>query len=582
MSIRTTGSSRLAVLTLLWLVGCAVPVPPTGGPPDSTPPTLESSEPAPGATAVSTDHLVFTFSEPVDENSFLTAFSMSPDMEGRPDISRSGRRVKVRLPGTLRSETTYRVTLDVALRDARGVSLDAPVTLAFSTGDTIDRARLSGRVVGAADGAPVRGVDILAFASADSTALSDGPLYRTQTGSDGQFELDYVRPGSYFVVGVTDRNRNRTIDPGEAIAVPPVEAVVADSAGTAPDQPWILASRDALAPTLDRVRAVSGSSIELRFSETLFAWLDAPLPAPDLVLTDSSGQSVPIDAWWIGEDRPRTVWASTGNLAPGTWNLSGIISLADSSGNAVGAVDTDFEVKEGLPSPDAVSILSWLPDSLDAADSGVKILWPIEHPGVRLSRPAADVRVERTDTLGAVVSDPLDPVDGTLYQWTGEPSSAEPFRIRISGLPDDSTDVRTMEWATNRQTGSLGVIVDPYEGGKLIGQLFAADGGHRPVLQQTLSASPFLFDGLPRGFRAFGRFFLDQDGDGTWSPGSLIPWRPAEPLRWITFNEPVRARWETIAADTLRFGAKPDSTDAAEFPGMPSDSVQEDDTGNDR
>ncbi len=139
--------------------------PPTGGPPDATPPALEFSEPAAGSVDVETDRLTFTFSEPVDEASLLNAFSITPELLGPIEVKSSGRTVTVRLPETLREETTYRVTLDTSLRDRRSVSLDAPITLAFATGSEIDTAKLAGHMVRATDGSPASGIDVLAYAS---------------------------------------------------------------------------------------------------------------------------------------------------------------------------------------------------------------------------------------------------------------------------------------------------------------------------------------------------------------------------------------------------------------------------------
>lgn len=540
---------RFAPLLLL-LAGCAVPVPPTGGPPDSTPPSLVSSTPASGNTMVDTDELVFEFSEPVDEASFRNAFSIAPDIEGNPEIRRSGRSIRVRLPGALRPATTYRVTLDVTLRDARRVALDAPITMAFSTGESLDRSRLSGLIVGALDGKPVRGVDVLAFAAPDSASLAAGPLYRTQTGSDGTFQLDYLAPGSYFVVGVEDGNRNRRVDPTEALALPPVWPMAADTSGMTPERPWVLSHRDAVAPVVDRARAVAEGQLELRFSEPLALRLDTPLASSDLLLTDSLGTAVPVSAVWPTAENPRTLLAVSDGLRPGRWTLSGTLPVSDSLGNALAPIQFGFDVREGMPPPDPTTLLGWLPDSLDA---GVppRILWPIESPGLRLSRPDAEARVTRADTSGAQV-EILQPSDATLYRIAEGWSGGEPFMITVALPGADSTASLTFRHSTDRETGALGIVVDSPDQ-VVRGELRPAGAARAPVLVRTLSGTTLLFEGLPAGWRGVARVFVDRDGDGRWSAGSLLPFVEAEPVGWITFREAVRARWDTIAPDTLRF-----------------------------
>lgn len=540
---------RFAPLLLL-LAGCAVPVPPTGGPPDSTPPSLVSSTPASGNTMVDTDELVFEFSEPVDEASFRNAFSIAPDIEGNPEIHRSGRSIRVRLPGALRPATTYRVTLDVTLRDSRRVALDAPITMAFSTGESLDRSRLSGLIVGALDGKPVRGVDVLAFAAPDSASLEAGPLYRTQTGTDGTFQLEYLAPGAYFVVGVEDGNRNRRVDPTEALALPPVWPLEADTSDVKPERPWVLARRDAVAPVVDRVRAVAEGQLELRFSEPLALRLDTPLAPSDLLLTDSLGAEVAVSAVWPTSDNPRTLLALSDALRAGRWTLSGSLALADSLGNTLAPIQFGFDIREGLPPPDPITLLGWLPDSLDAG-ALPRILWPIEAPGLRLSRPDAEARVTRSDTSGTQ-PEILPSIDGTLYRIAEGWSGGEPFMISVALPGADSTASLTFRHATDRETGALGIVVDAPDQ-VVLGELRPTGPASAPVLVRTLSGNTLLFEGLPAGWRGVARVFVDRDGDGTWSAGSLLPFEEAEPVGWITFQEAVRARWDTIAPDTLRF-----------------------------
>lgn len=549
------------VLLIVTLVSaCAVPVPPTGGPPDATPPALEFSEPAAGSVDVETDRLTFTFSEPVDEASLLNAFSITPELLGPIEVKSSGRTVTVRLPETLREETTYRVTLDTSLRDRRSVSLDAPITLAFATGLEIDTAKLAGHMVRATDGSPASGIDVLAYASPDSASLADGPLYRTQTGSDGRFVLDYVRPASYFIVGLQDLNRNRVIDSGEWLAIPPMEALVADIMDAVPTEPWILSQTDEEAPVLDRVRAISDGELELRMSEALRLPLDRPFPSGNsLILSDSAGtRQVPVTSLWFRQQHARTLFAQVNDLTPGTWTLSGSLALADSAGNTTDSILAVFTVPSGLPAPDEASFLSWTPDTLvstigTSSAEQPRTVWLQERVGFRLTRPAEEVSVAFIDSSSQRVPLPLIREDATLYSWD-DSSAPRPYQVQIRIPGADSTYSIWLEGAASSQLGALGIAINPapFSSDDLVGRIMPDDGGDA-LVSAKMDAGMMLFDHLPRGFRGRMLVFVDQDGDGTWNPGSLSPYVPAEPVRWHTFRERVRPRWETIAADTLRF-----------------------------
>ncbi len=560
------------VIVLLLLAACAVPVPPTGGPPDSTPPSLEVSEPEAGSVNVDTDRLIFTFSEPVDQASLLNALTITPEISGLMDISGSGRSITVKLPDELRDATTYRVTLDTALKDRRGVALSSPITLAFATGPEIDTAKLGGRMVLATDGTPASGIDVLAYAAADSTSMASGPLYRTQTGMDGRFVLDYLRPDTYFVVGLQDRNRNLVIDVGEWVAVPPIETLKADTVDVPSMEPWILANADRLAPSLDRVRAVSDRELELRMSEALWLSMDRALPEEvGLGLTDSAGtRTIPVSSLWFRQPNPRTLFAEVEGLTPGSWMLSGTLAVADSAGNTAAPFEAMFSAPPGLPAPDESSFLSWTPDSLVSASSSSptatnpRTVWPQEQVGFRLTRPSSDVAISFVDASQQELTLPILQQDATLYSWDAS-GAPNPYQVRVQIPGVDSTYSVWLQTATARQLGALGIAVDSdsFDPSALIGRIFSQNGV-RALSSATLDNDLMLFDNLPGGIRGSMLVFVDQDGDDAWSPGSLSPYLPAEPVRWHAFLERVRPRWDTIAEDTLRFTLPPPEQASAE------------------
>ena len=189
------------LITLLF-IGCADPRPPTGGPRDQIPPTLETTTPEAGAVNVTAEAIRLVFSEYVDQASFTRAFSITPPPEGQIRFKWRKRRVEVRFPETLRQNTTYVLTLDTNLRDARGVALKKPITLAFSTGPVINKGRIAGQVLDARQGVGVAGFDVLAYAAPDSAMLEtlpENPDYRTQTDDHGQFLFEYLNDNEFRI-----------------------------------------------------------------------------------------------------------------------------------------------------------------------------------------------------------------------------------------------------------------------------------------------------------------------------------------------------------------------------------------------
>ena len=261
-------------LVVLLFASCANPVAPSGGPRDQRPPSIAQTTPVRDTINVSTDTEVLRieFSEYVERSSLPGALSITPTFEQRPQFSWSGRTVEIGFPSPLRDSTTYIFSLGTDLSDAHGVSLENPITVAFSTGPRINRGQIGGLVVSGAQGDVQEGVDVYAYgvsprAVGPPQPLPERPSYRTQTGEQGRFGFDYMREGRYYVVALRDNNRNRQPDVGEPYAVPPRFALRADSAAGSVPVPWLLTRPDTTAPYLQRVRPVSRQRLRLSFSE---------------------------------------------------------------------------------------------------------------------------------------------------------------------------------------------------------------------------------------------------------------------------------------------------------------------------
>ncbi len=563
-------------------MACAVPVPPTGGPPDTTPPTLLTTIPENGQVQFSGMELEFLFDEAIDMRSFTRAFSITPDVNGLPEISGSAKKVKVRLPEEPRPETTYIVTLEASLRDSRSVALTAPITLAFSTGSTIDAGKLSGKVVRSTDGSVGQNVDIFAYADGDSTTLSGPPLYRTQTGNDGTFRFTHLAEKDYFVVALRDGNRNRLLNPGEPFGVPPTDRITADSMGVAPITPWVLAARDDVSPEVDRIRAVSTQDLEIRFSESL----DVDLNAYDRILNegespvvrDSTGFPVSGDlSVYFTESIARSVFVRTPSLVPGSYTIENTWLLRDSSYNFVDSSIDTFVVSPGLQEPVAPEFLSWIPDSTTTSASLLKTIWPGETFGFRTTLPVQELKdAVIRDTSGTVYPAEFDHPFPTMFVLKREGSFEfdEPFFLEFNQRGfggSDSLITGYFQFANERDTGELAFHIQSLQkDGQEPDHFFTTDvlRDNRLIKRHQSGESDMLITQLPGGLQPKLRVYQSASSSPFWGAGALFPkWIPADPIGWIEVIEPVRARWETVLPDTIDFQSWPmiaplsDSTD---------------------
>jgi len=545
------------------LAGCAVPQPPPGGPRDTTPPSLVSSSPSEGAVNVSTRSIRLEFSEYVERNSLPRALTITPAVEGPFRYDWGRRTVEILVPSSLRDSTTYILSIDTNLRDVRGVSLTRPITLAFSTGPTIQQGRLSGRALSGRTGDPVAELDVLAYPAPDSLLphpLPDRPAYRTQTGPDGRFTFEYLREQPYFVILLRDRDRSLHPDPGEAYGVPPRAVLRADTVLTdTTDATWLIANPDTLRPALQQVRSQSDQRHLLRLSEPVRL---TSLDTDGWLLTDSLQRRRNVRAVFQRPGDVLDVVLRTEPLPPSTHLLRPPSAIVDTSGNVVRPDTVRF-----TPSTQADTLrLRFLGVSpAPANDDSVATLPPGLHPGVQFSQPLDSTRLRSVvtvqDSTGAPRSYVASTPDGTTYQLRLRPPLASAETVRLTVAPDlrpppDTAAAFLFQRMSRRQLGSLsGVVQHDVPNSTILVELYEANADS---LVATVAATPegaFRFAGLPEGVYRF-RAYADRDADRQWDAGTLAPYQQAEPVTWAEAPS-WRARWDAALADTLRLSSSP-------------------------
>lgn len=567
--MRPPSRSGFAVFTPVWrlfeplplaccllVASCANPMPPTGGPPDRTPPAIADISPAPGEVNVSPDAVFIRFSEYVDLTSFNRAFSFTPEFEQQPEIRWRGRSVRISFPEPLRENTTYIVTIGTELRDVRGVALTEPITIAFSTGNEINQGRIAGQVVGAQKSEGIQGIDIYAYALPDSLPLAqlpERPDYRTQTDAEGNFELAYLNPQRYYVIALQDRNRNRLPDVAEAFAVPPDFAVLTDTLQAGTSRRWIVTQLDTIPPRPGNNRSLSSRRIELRFSE--------PVRLEENALTHWSlrdsltGSPAEIRALYTRPDLPERLYLLTDSLPPERYLLS-IHGVVDTSGNALITSTTSVTV-EAAPDTSVLRFLGFLPQG--SGVTGAVSLLPGRYPGVRFNIPVSEERFREVVDVEGLAGEPAIRIDerrGTDYYLAVDSLLHPEDSVQVSvTIPDaDTVHTQVYRWYAPDELGELsGVIVAPDTTGDIVVELYpgTTTGVEDPVRMIADSTGRFVFPGLAEGQYSL-RAFVDRNEDRRWNGGRVFPYEPAEPLQWGSDSLRVRSRWETAIEDTLR------------------------------
>lgn len=586
---------RAAWGALVFVVGaavlmgsCANPVPPSGGPRDETPPSIVETRPGRDSVSVptSTTSIYVQFSEYVERSTLTRALTITPPLDGRLRFDWSGRGVEIELPTTLRDSTTYILSLSADLTDARGVALDRPLTIAFSTGPRINQGRLQGRVVAPRRGQPQSQVNVYAYGLSDVAAppplpLPDRPDYRTQTGTDGTFAFEYLREQRYYVVALRDNNRNRQPDPGEAYAVPPHEALAADSGSTPVPVPWHLTTADTLAPTLRRVEPRTQRRLRLRFNEPVRL---SSSPKTDWTLRDSTTGTLVAVTGVYRPDDPSTVVLRTAPMQP----TRHVLILDDSvvTDTLGQPVRRDTARFQAATRPDTLEtrFQAFVPDR--AAPDSVVTLLPESRPGVRFNQSPDSSTLRRAlslrDTTGQRWAYTLSTDDGRTYRLQPSPplDASMPVEVRVNGqvlAGPDSTYRRRFRRVARDNLGALeGRVlladtthpsVPPIPPGGDSARTRGSAAPARSVVVETRSTqadaagperqqrvvpgSTFVVGDLPEAQYRF-RAFLDRNGNGRWDGGTIQPARRAEPVTWSESATELRPRWTSVLPAPLR------------------------------
>lgn len=214
------------------LISCANTSNPTGGEGDKTPPRVVSTSPISGTTAIETSaEIELRFSEWIDPKSAEQGIQISPKVDSGVTISVRGRTVTVRPNSSWQKDRTYHISTNSELLDYSRNALDSVTDLVFSTGSSLDKGYLSGRINKslALTSRPKVGLYLEEHLNNIDTTLITSFDYITQCDSLGYFHFDNIAEASYKIIAFIDDDANNTVTPKETIFLSSVPIVKANN-----------------------------------------------------------------------------------------------------------------------------------------------------------------------------------------------------------------------------------------------------------------------------------------------------------------------------------------------------------------
>lgn len=556
----------IGVLLLMGLA-CAKQGFPPGGPEDKTPPDIVSVFPPEGATGVDPGTTVkIDFSEWMDKRSVKESIFISPIPKHPPRMKVKAKTVEIDFVGGLSPQQTYVITVGTGVKDGHGNRLASSWSLAFSTGDRIDRGGISGQVFwpeGDMSGTYAWAYVLEGTASPDPGR--DGPDYITQTDAAGVYSFVYLSPGRYRLFAFLDGDKNGTYTvEKDPLGVPTHDVILRSDQDEVRDVLFTLAVQDTTGPECLSVVATHSTHMALRLSEAIDPGSIGTIRISEI--DEGVEESLTIRERHLDVENQRRCHVVTELQRPGARYQVHLCGVTDEAGNRVTS-ESCLVTVEGTSVPDTVCprIVG-----LSPADSATRV--PLaERIEYRFSEALDTAGVEQAFRVHAGDGQPLP---GTV-SWPDAATFLFVPGRRLDGASAytvslDPAMVRDMRGnpLSDTMTSTFFTTLDPEALGSLSGSISdeetTASGELYVTADQvedrrvTYTATvpgpgPYALGDLLPG-RYVVRAFRDEDGNGSFTSGRPRPVVFSERFSWYPDTVEVRSRWETQDIDLILRG----------------------------
>jgi 5-hydroxyisourate hydrolase-like protein (transthyretin family) len=179
---------------------CAVQIPPTGGPRDSIAPILLSATIKDSTLNFNAKAITFKFNEFIEGQDIGNKLFINPLPVKSPSVSNKLNAFTINFKDSLLPNTTYSIQVLGGIKDLNEGNAIPVFKYLFSTGNTIAKGSLSGKVFNAATGQPDSTLFVMLYTEAkDSAVFTTNPKYVTKCKGDGSFTLNNIANNTYYV-----------------------------------------------------------------------------------------------------------------------------------------------------------------------------------------------------------------------------------------------------------------------------------------------------------------------------------------------------------------------------------------------
>lgn len=196
----------------LFLLACAKTTSPTGGPKDTIPPTLIKSIPEKASLNYNGKEIQLVFSENIALKNQKDQIIITPDIGDKYKIESNKKNVTIKLEEKLKDSTTYTFNFRDAIVDLNEQNPALNLKLAFSTGNYIDSLLIEGSVKDLLKSKELKDITVALYEADTFDIFKHKAVYVTKSDKNGKFKIENLKPGTYFIYALEDKNKNLLVD----------------------------------------------------------------------------------------------------------------------------------------------------------------------------------------------------------------------------------------------------------------------------------------------------------------------------------------------------------------------------------
>ena len=564
MTFRVFKCGRLPLVVISFFVlgglSCAKQGIPPGDKEEREPPKLMSSLPENMTVDVSTDtRIVFKFSDSMNEESVEDNFFIIPVPSAWPEFSWSSRNTVLTVDPIepLRRSTTYIFSIGTKAKGVKGTLLEDTITVTFSTGDSIENGKITGRLIpyGFFDTAPenVSGVDVVAYLLDNEQSMpdprNDVPDYFTQSSSDGSYEIIGLSQAVYRIFAIGDKDGDGFYSEGsDMIGIAPHDIEVArnDSVSAFP---IMISERDTSHVQFRSMRAQDSGRVELFFDrEIIYRGSTLAIDGLDII------------GWFVDRKNSKMISAATAVQEKDKRYSVAALEVFDRDGNTNAPLNK-MPAFKGTDTPDttALSLIDWGPEILVPGNDPIylvfnRVLALSDTPGDTFALAdgsGEDLVIIRTNPNELEITASEGWKESIRYEVSLD---IDMIRGAAGNILADSENSITFRVAPADTLGLIrGSIEDTNVTGNAEYRILLKHLDTDSIKEVTVKDSLNWSAGgvLPGRYVALA--YRDNDGNGELFRGTVKPYKPAEAVAIYPDTVTVESRWPS---DGIDFGFK--------------------------